>query len=166
MFGDGKGAMMLAISSFYHTQKALAADKIGVPDDKIGWFNFPTVPGGAGEASDTLGGINGWLVTKDAPKEAVAFLKAFVSEDVQKKLAAGNYIVPTYLGADTALGSAFMRNIAKNLAASKYHQNFYDQDLGPSVGRVVNDATAEIAGGTMTPKAAAKAIQDAYAQGN
>jgi len=157
---------MLAISAFYHTQKALAADKIGVPDDKIGWFNFPTVPGGAGEASDTLGGINGWLVTKDAPKEAVAFLKAFVSDDVQKKLAAGNYIVPTYLGADTALGSAFMRNIAKNLAASKYHQNFYDQDLGPSVGRVVNDATAEIAGGTMTPKAAAKAIQDAYAQGN
>jgi raffinose/stachyose/melibiose transport system substrate-binding protein len=166
MFGDGKGAMMLAISSFYHTQKALAADKIGVPDDKIGWFNFPTVPGSAGEASDTLGGINGWLVTKDAPKEAVAFLRAFVSEDVQKKLSAGNYIVPTYLGADTALGSAFMRNIAKNLAASKYHQNFYDQDLGPSVGRVVNDATAEIAGGTMTPKAAAKAIQDAYAQGN
>ena len=166
MFGDGKGAMMLAISSFYHTQKALAADKIGVPDDKIGWFNFPTVPGGAGEASDTLGGINGWLVTKDAPKEAVAFLKAFVSEDVQKKLSAGNYIVPTYLGADTALGSAFMRNIAKNLAASKYHQNFYDQDLGPNVGRVVNDATAEIAGGTMTSKAAAKAIQDAYAQGN
>ena len=166
MFGDGKGAMMLAISSFYHTQKALAADKIGIPDDKIGWFNFPTVPGGAGEASDTLGGINGWLVTKDAPKEAVAFLKAFVSEDVQKKLAAGNYIVPTYLGADTALGSAFMRNIAKNLAASKYHQNFYDQDLGPSVGRVVNDVTAEIAGGTMTPKVAAKAIQDAYAQGN
>ena len=166
MFGDGKGAMMLAISSFYHTQKALAADKVGVPDDKIGWFNFPTVPGGAGEASDTLGGINGWLVTKDAPKEAVTFLKAFVSDDVQKRLAAGNYIVPTYQGADAAFGSAFMRNIAKNLAASKYHQNFYDQDLGPSVGRVVNDATAEIAGGTMTPKAAAKAIQDAYAQGN
>ena len=67
---------------------------------------------------------------------------------------------------EAALGSAFMRNIAKNLAASKYHQNFYDQDLGPNVGRVVNDACAEIAGGTMTPEQAAKAIQDAYAQGN
>jgi len=166
MFGDGKAAMMLAISSFYHTQKALAADKVGLSDDKIGWFNFPTVPGGKGEASDTLGGINGWLVTKGAPKEAVAFLKAFVSDDVQKRLAAGNYVIPTYLGAEAALGSAFMRNIAKNLAASKYHQNFYDQDLGPNVGRVVNDACAEIAGGTMTPEQAAKAIQDAYAQGN
>ena len=59
-----------------------------------------------------------------------------------------------------------MRNIAHNIAASKYHQNFYDQDLGPSVGRVVNDVTAEIAGGTMTPKQAAKAIQDAFGQGN
>jgi raffinose/stachyose/melibiose transport system substrate-binding protein len=166
MFGDGKAAMILAISSFYHTQKALAADKVGLSDDKIGWFNFPTVPGGKGEASDTLGGINGWLVTKGAPKEAVAFLKAFVSDDVQKRLAAGNYVIPTYLGAEQALGSAFMRNIAKNLAASKYHQNFYDQDLGPNVGRVVNDACAEIAGGSMTPKQAAKAIQDAYAQGN
>jgi raffinose/stachyose/melibiose transport system substrate-binding protein len=166
MFGDGKAAMILAISSFYHTQKALAADKVGLSDDKIGWFNFPTVPGGKGEASDTLGGINGWLVTKGAPKEAVAFLKAFVSDDVQKRLAAGNYVIPTYLGAEAALGSAFMRNIAKNLAASKYHQNFYDQDLGPNVGRVVNDACAEIAGGTMTPEQAAKAIQDAYAQGN
>ena len=166
MFGDGKAAMILAISSFYHSQKALAADKVGLSDDKIGWFNFPTVPGGKGEASDTLGGINGWLVTKGAPKEAVAFLKAFVSDDVQKRLAAGNYVIPTYLGAEQALGSAFMRNIAKNIAASKYHQNFYDQDLGPNVGRVVNDACAEIAGGTMTPKQAAKAIQDAYAQGN
>jgi raffinose/stachyose/melibiose transport system substrate-binding protein len=166
MFGDGKAAMILAISSFYHTQKALAADKVGLSDDKIGWFNFPTVPGGKGEASDTLGGINGWLVTKGAPKEAVALLKAFVSDDVQKRLAAGNYVIPTYLGAEAALGSAFMRNIAKNLAASKYHQNFYDQDLGPNVGRVVNDACAEIAGGTMTPEQAAKAIQDAYAQGN
>jgi raffinose/stachyose/melibiose transport system substrate-binding protein len=166
MFGDGKAAMILAISSFYHSQKALAADKVGLSDDKIGWFNFPVVPGGKGEATDTLGGINGWLVTKGAPKEAVAFLKAFVSDDVQKRLAAGNYIIPTYLGAEEALGSAFMRNIAKNLAASKYHQNFYDQDLGPNVGRVVNDACAEIAGGTMTPKQAAKAIQDAYAQGN
>ena len=29
-FGDGKAAMMLAISSFYHTQRALAADKTGM----------------------------------------------------------------------------------------------------------------------------------------
>lgn len=165
-FGDGKAAMLLAISSFYHTQKVFAVDKVGVPDDKLAWINFPTVPGGKGQPSDTLGGINGWLVTKGAPKEAVAFLKYFVSAEPQKRLAAGNFIVPVYKGAEAGLGSAFMRNIAQNIANSTYHQNFYDQDLGPSVGRVVNDATTEIAAGTMTPKQAAKAIQDAFRQGN
>ncbi|HEV2510494.1 ABC transporter substrate-binding protein [Bosea sp. (in: a-proteobacteria)] len=165
-FGDGKAAMLLAISSFYHTQKVFAVDKTGVPDDKLAWINFPAVPGGKGQPGDTLGGINGWLVTKGAPKEAVAFLKHFVSAEPQKRLAAGNFIVPVYKGAEAGLGSAFMRNIAQNIANSTYHQNFYDQDLGPSVGRVVNDATTEIAAGTMTPKQAAKAIQDAFRQGN
>ena len=49
-------------------------------DDKLGWFDFPVVPGGKGEPTDTLGGINGWLVTKGAPKEAVDFLKFFISQ--------------------------------------------------------------------------------------
>ena len=158
--------MILAISSFYHTQRALAADKAGLSDDKVGWFNFPVVAGGKGEATDTLGGVNGWLVTKGAPKEAVEFVKFFISDAVQKRLAQGNFLIPTFKGAEAGLGSPFMRNIAQNIATSKYHQNFYDQDLGPSVGRVVNDATAELAGGSMTPKQAAKAIQDAFKQGN
>jgi raffinose/stachyose/melibiose transport system substrate-binding protein len=59
-----------------------------------------------------------------------------------------------------------MKQIADNLAKSNYHQNFYDQSLGPSVGRVVNDAAAEIAGGSMTPQQASAAIQAAWKQGN
>ena len=165
-FGDGKAAMSLVISTVYHQQKALAADKVGIPDDKLGFFDFPTVPGGKGAASDTLGGINGWLITKGAPKAAVDFVKHFVSKDVQARLAGANFLIPVVKGADAGIGNAFMRNVAQNLARSGYHQNFYDQDLGPSVGRVVNDATAELAGGSMTPKQVAKAVQDAWKQGN
>jgi raffinose/stachyose/melibiose transport system substrate-binding protein len=165
-FGDGKAAMTLAISVIYTQQRSLSADKKGISDDNLGWFDFPTVAGGKGDPSDTLGGINGWLVTKGAPKETLAFLKSFVSLDVQKRLAAGGFLVPVYKGADEGLASPLIRNVAQNLARSKYHQNYYDQSLGPSVGRVVNDVTAEIAGGTMTPEAAAKAIQEAYKQGN
>lgn len=165
-FGDGKGAMMLAISSVYQQQRVLAADKVGLGDDKIGWFDFPVVPGGKGEPTDTLGGITGWLVTKGAPKEAADFLKFFISKDVQTRLAAGNFLVPVVKGGEAGLKSAFMRQIADNLAKSNYHQNFYDQSLGPSVGRVVNDVTAEIAGGSMTPQQAATAIQAAFKQGN
>jgi len=143
-----------------------ATDYVGVPDDKLGFFDFPTVPGGKGAASDTLGGINGWLITKGAPKAAVDFVKHFVSKDVQARLAGANFLIPVVKGADAGIGNAFMRNVAQNLARSGYHQNFYDQDLGPSVGRVVNDATAELAGGSMTPRQVAKAVQDAWKQGN
>jgi raffinose/stachyose/melibiose transport system substrate-binding protein len=165
-FGDGKAAMTLAISTVYHLQRALAADKVGLGEDKIGWFDFPVVPGGKGAPSDTLGGITGWLITKGAPKEAMDFLKFFISKDVQTRLAAGNFLIPVVNGAEAGLNNAFMKQIAANLAKSNYHQNFYDQSLGPSVGRVVNDVTAEIAGGSMTPQQAATAIQAAFKQGN
>jgi len=165
-FGDGKAAMTLAISVVYNQQRVQAADKVGLAPDKIGWFDFPTVPGGKGEPTDTLGGIIGWLVTKGAPPEATDFLKYFISKDVQTKLAAAGLLIPVAKGAETGLTVPFMKRIADNLAKSKYHQNFYDQSLGPSVGRVVNDVTAEIAGGSMTPTQAAAAIQQAWKQGN
>ncbi|MGC2084086.1 MAG: extracellular solute-binding protein [Bradyrhizobium sp.] len=165
-FGDGKAAMTLAISIVYQQQRVLAADKIGLSEDKICWFDFPVVAGGKGAPTDTLGGITGWLITKDSPKEAVDFLKYFISKDVQSRLAAGNFIVPVVKGADAGLQNSFMKLIAANLAKSNYHQNFYDQSLGPSVGRVVNDVSAEIAGGSMSPQDAAKAIEAAYKQGN
>src|SRR4051812_49087786 len=72
-FGDGKAAMNLAISSHYATQRSLSANKQGISDENLGWFDFPMPPGGKGAATDTLGGITGWLTTKGSPKEAVDF---------------------------------------------------------------------------------------------
>lgn len=126
-FADGKAAMNLAISHHSTTQRALAADKKGIPEDKLGWFDFPMPAGGKGQPTDTLGGVNGWIVTKGAPKEAVGFLQFFISDDVQRTLAAQNFLIPTYKGAEATLSTAIMQNVAKNIAASKYHQNFYDQ---------------------------------------
>jgi raffinose/stachyose/melibiose transport system substrate-binding protein len=165
-FADGKAAMTLAISVIYNQQRSIAADKKGLSDEQIGWFQFPIVPGGKGAPTDTLGGVVGWVVSKGAPKETVDFIKAFVSPEVQSRLTAEGFIIPVVAGADASLKNAFMRNIAQELARSTYHQNFYDQVLGPSVGRVVNDVVAEMAGGTITPQDAAKAVQAAWKQGN
>jgi raffinose/stachyose/melibiose transport system substrate-binding protein len=166
LFADGKAAMTLAISVIYNQQSSIAADKKGLAPDQIGWFDFPMLPGGKGLATDTLGGVVGWVVSKGAPAETPDFLKSFVSPEVQGKLTAAGFIVPVVKGADQSLSSPFMRHIAENLARSTYHQNFYDQALGPSVGRTVNDVVAEMAGGTMTAEAAAKAVDAAWRQGN
>src|SRR5438477_1104968 len=117
-FGDGKAAMTLAISTVYNLQRSLAADKVGLTPEKIGWFDFPVVQGGKGEPTDTLGGITGWVITKGAPKEATDFLEFFISKDVQTKLAAGNFLIPVVKGAEVGLNNAFMKQIADNLAKS------------------------------------------------
>ena len=57
-----------------------------------------------------------------------------------------------------------MHEAADQLAHSTWHQNFFDQDLGPSVGRVVNDVAVGIVSGQISPKDGAQQVQDAFEQ--
>lgn len=161
-FGDGKGAMVLQGNFMLNSMRTNSADKKGLPNEKLGWFPFPTTAGGKGDPADTLGGLNGWLVTKGSPKEAVDFLKFFSSVEFQREAAARGFYIPVVKGTQDALTNPFLRRIAENIARSKYHQIFYDQMLGPSVGAVVNDVSADIAAKVMTPKEAAQAVQQAW----
>ena len=165
-FGDGKGAMVLQGNFMLNSMRANSADKKGVPDEKLGWFPFPVTPGGKGDPADTLGGLNGWLVTKGSPREAVDFLKFFSRAEVQREAGARGFYIPVVRGTQDAIVNPILRRIAENLGRSKYHQIFYDQMLGPSVGAVVNDVSADIAAGAMTPKEAAQAVQRAWQLAN
>jgi len=165
-FGDGKGAMMLMLNGLLGSMKANSADKKGIPDDKLGWFPFPTVAGGKGDPSDTLGGLNGWLVTKGSPKEAADFLRFFSELDNQRIAAERGFYIPIVKGTQESIKNPILRQLAGNVAASKYHQIFYDQMLGPSVGAVVNDVSADLAAGRIKPVEAAQAVQQAWQLAN
>ena len=65
-----------------------SVNKQGLPDEKLGWFFFPEVKGGKGKANDIFASLDGWLVSKEAPKETVDFMNAWLSKDVQRDLAA------------------------------------------------------------------------------
>src|ERR1700689_4112026 len=75
IFGDGKAAIELMGQWLLAMQGPNSVSGKGLAEEDIGILSFPIIPGGKGKATDTLGGINGWLVTKTAPPEAVAFLK-------------------------------------------------------------------------------------------
>ncbi len=164
MFGDGRGALDLMGNWLLTGQVENAGDGKGLPLDQIGLAPFPTVAGGKGDISQTFGGVQGFLVTADAPPEAVEFIK-FMSTPEQQKIAAeaGAY-VPAVKGTDQYLKNPLLKEVAKRIAASTWHQNFLDQDLGPSVGRVVNDMSVAVAAGEATPEEAAQAIQEAWDQ--
>ena len=124
---------------------------------------FPSgVPGGKGAGTETLGGIAGYELNKNAPPEAVQFLEFWGSRDQQKKIAEAGLNIPSAIGADQDLKDPMLQLVAKQIAGSSKHQNFLDQDLGPDVGRVFNDVATALAAGTQTPEEAAAALQEAY----
>ena len=164
VFGDGKAAMILSFETTVATQRVNSGDGKGLADDNIGRFAFPAVTGGAGLPTDTLGGLNGWAVTKKAPPETLDFLAYLTNAENERTIAQSGLIIPVAIGAEDGIKSPLMRGAADQLAHSTWHQNFFDQDLGPSVGRVVNDISVGIVSGQLSPKDGAQQVQDAFEQ--
>ena len=61
-------------------QRDSSAGKKGL-GDKLGFFAFPAVDGGKGSCTDAFGGGGGFAVGKNAPPEAVEFLKFIAQPD-------------------------------------------------------------------------------------
>ena len=162
-FGDEEFAMQLMGNWIHARQRSRSSDGNGLSDDELGWMPFPAVEGGMGKSTSTLGGINGWLFTKDAPKEAVDFAKYLTGEEVQTEMASQGWIIPTANGAEKGMNNPFSKLLATKIANSSYHQIYYDQLLGPDVGLVVNDMAAALSVGNVTPEEAAANIQEAWA---
>ena len=161
-FGDGKAAMHFMGNWDYNVQRSNSVSKEGIADDNLGWFPFPAVAGGAGEPTDTLGGINGWIFSKDASDEAVDFMRYFTNQENQRLMGREGLFIPVAKGADDEMANPFFQRVSKNIAASNYHQIFYDQMLGPDVGRVVNDISADLAAGVISPQEAAETVHEAW----
>jgi raffinose/stachyose/melibiose transport system substrate-binding protein len=73
-------------------------------------------------------------------------------------------LIPVAAGAQDGVTKPLLHASAEQLAHSTWHQNFFDQDLGPSVGRVVNDVSVAIVSGQMSPAEGSQQIQDAFEQ--
>lgn len=164
LWGDGEGAFHLMGGWLLNSQRNNATDGVGLTDDKIGIFSFPIVEGGKGKKTATLGGINGWLITDGSPPEAIDFVKHLMDPKYQRIAAEKGFYIPANVGIDDAITGVHSQRMAQDLSASTYHQIFFDQDLGPSVGRVVNDISVAVAADAMTPEEAAEAVQEAWEQ--
>lgn len=160
-FGDGKAAMHLMGDWDYGAMKDNSATKQGIPDDQLGILPFPTIEGGKGDPTDTLGGLGGVLFSKNASDAAVKWIEFFNSPEVQKRFAAEAYYIPIAKGAADVMTNPFKVQIGKNIGNAHWHALFFDQALGPNVGGVVNDVSAELAANSISAKEAAELIKEA-----
>jgi raffinose/stachyose/melibiose transport system substrate-binding protein len=157
--GNGKVAMELMGQWAPAVMKDNSVDKQGI-GDKLGWFPFPAVEGGAGDPNDAVGGGNGFAIGKNASPEAVDFVKYLSRPESQVQLAELGVAIPVVKGGEAGLKDPLMITLQKSLASAKYFQLYYDQALPPAMGSVINDSVQGLFAGTLTPEQLAQAIED------
>jgi raffinose/stachyose/melibiose transport system substrate-binding protein len=162
LMASGKAGMELMGQWAPDTERSTTDDKQGL-GDKEGFFPFPQVEGGAGDPSDALGGGNGIAVGKNAPPEAIDFLRTLTSVENERTFTAHGFALPTVKGAEDAIKDPLLKDVQARVAAAKYFQLYYDQYLPPAVGNTVNDATQGLFAGSSSPEAVASAIESSAA---
>jgi raffinose/stachyose/melibiose transport system substrate-binding protein len=159
VMGNGEAGMELMGQWAPGVHAGSAKDGKGIPD-KLGWFSFPMVEGGAGDPTDTMGGGNGMAVGKNAPPETIDFLKYLSSAETQRAFIALNVgFVPTNKDAEQALTDPLLKTVMAARNNAKYFQLYYDQFLPPALAVAVADNTEGLFTGTVSPEDAAKAIE-------
>ena len=162
-FGDGKGALHLMGEWDYNCAKDSSASKLGIGDENLGLMPFPSIDGGKGTATDSLGGMEGFVFSKAADDEAVKFVEFFNSKAVQTTFAEKSIYIPISKGAADALPNQFHKAIAEMAGKSSWHQLFFDQTLGADVGGQFNDLALELASNEATGADAAARLEEAVA---
>lgn len=160
--GNGQAAMELMgqWAPAVEIQNSTSGTGIG---DKLAWFPFPTVAGGQGLPTDAVGGGNGTAVGKDAPPEAIDFLHYFVSQEVQSKVGAEAFGIPTTVGTESSVTDPFLKDVLANRAKATFVQLYLDQATSADMGAAINDATAGLFAGKSTPEQVCQEITDAAA---
>src|SRR5262249_36561408 len=129
--------------------------------DKLAWFPFPTVTGGAGDPNDGVGGGNGIAVGVNAPPEAVDFPKFFAPAEQAQIIGKDNFGLPTTVGTESSVTDPNLQAVLAARAKAPFIQNYLDQATSPDMGKAINDATATLFAGTGTPQDVCQALTDA-----
>ncbi|WP_136656572.1 extracellular solute-binding protein [Nitratireductor sp. XY-223] len=159
LWGDG-GAVFTLMGDWDLGAQRAAASNGGLSNEQLGVVPFPTVDGGKGKATDTLGGASGFVVTRNAPDAAIDFLKVFMGPEAQKRAAAEGVYIPTAPSAGGLVEDSILKQFAAIGGASTYHQLFLDQFFGSTLGGAINDVSAQMATGDITPEEAAKLLEE------
>lgn len=164
MFADGAGVFHLMGDWDYLPMRERSTSGEGLPDDQLAIISFPAVadPVAEGGNEATLGGINGWAVSANAEPEAVEFLAFMMNAENQREAGTQQLFIPIAVGTSDGMENPFYVQVAQNIEASSYHQIFLDQYLGASVGATINDISADLAQGAITPEDAAAQVQEAW----
>ncbi|MDR3373113.1 MAG: extracellular solute-binding protein [Ancalomicrobiaceae bacterium] len=129
---------------------------------KLGFFPFPSVPGGKGDPKNVIGtmGDNFVSVSASCPyKDAAVDLIKSITDD---KAAAGRLADGRAMPLKgIKIDDPFVASMFDLIAKAPSVQLWYDQELPPKLGELHKDTTQALFGLSATPEAAAKQMEEA-----
>jgi raffinose/stachyose/melibiose transport system substrate-binding protein len=162
MVANGKAAMELQGDWDPGVMAPLTSNKSIT--SQLGWFPFPSVPGGAGSATTVLGGGDGFSCTTVAPAATCAeFLKYIDSAPVQTKVVGANVGLPANPAASAALTPAQQQVLTYSHAAP-YIQTYFDIAFPTNVGQALDAAIANYFAGQGSAQSIITAVSQAKSQ--
>ena len=145
------------------TISTLTPNQKPLPD--LGWFPFPAVPGGQGDPTAMMGGIDGYSVSPSAPKEAFEFLEYLVTTPEQKAYATAFITLPVNKAAQSVVTDSVSVSALQALNKAGYTMQFLDTQYGENVGNALNAAVVNLMAGKGTPAGIVSAATEAAAKG-
>ncbi|GGR28302.1 extracellular solute-binding protein [Deinococcus ruber] len=126
----------------------------------VGFFAFPSVAGGKGNANDVLGtvGDNFYSIAKSCktPDLAYKLLKALTDDQATQDRLADHRLPPVK---GLTVTDPLLSQVAAFVAKAPSVQLWYDQDLAPQLGELHKDTSQALLGLTVTPQAAADQME-------
>ena len=92
----------------------------------LGFFPFPSVPGGAGNPTEVLGGGDGFSCSTAATAYCPEFLKYIDSTPIQAQIAGANVGLPVNAGAASAVKVPAEKNAISFYKNVSYLQTYFD----------------------------------------
>jgi len=145
------------------TIQTLTPNQKPLPD--LGWFPFPAVPGGQGDPSAMMGGIDGYSLSPNAPKQAFEFLEFLVTPDQQKLYSQAFVTIPVNKASQSVVTQPYSVSALEALNKAGYTMQFLDTQYGQNVGNAMNAAVVDLFAGKGTPAGIVSATSEAAAKG-
>jgi raffinose/stachyose/melibiose transport system substrate-binding protein len=142
---------------------SLTPDTKPLPD--LGWFPFPTVPGGNGDPAAIMGGVDGYSCSAKAPKQACTdFLNYIATTPVQEAYYKAFNAPPVNTEAQSVVTETYLKSILGAYNAAPYVSQWLDTVYGQNVGNALNTGVVDMLAGKGDAAGILKAVSDAAAK--
>ncbi len=138
------------------------------PDTKpladLGWFPFPSVSGGDGEAGAMMGGLDAFSCSKAAPKECSEFLNFAMQQKYQEGYATAFHTLPASQDAQSVVTEPALVDVLASYNEAPYVSLWLDTLYGQNVGNALNAGVVNLLAGQGDSAAIVTSVVDAAAK--